>query len=144
MRLNLASGAVAGVLLASLLVLASSGFSGPSTAGPLRSAGGLVQYTTAQTVTMTASSTSTATQTGAGSVNIPSAVSGLATSTTTVSTTSTTAAFQAIGVSASTSEAQSSLATLVRQPTSIPLVLVPVILALVVGLVLFRVTRQED
>ena len=147
MRMSFATGLLAGVVLAALLVVASSYGQGPTSAlGPLYTTAGKSQAVT-QTLTTTSSSTSV--QTPVGSINIPSSVSSLTTASTSTSASGNYtfggAAQSAVSsLSASTSGPPSSLAVLVKQPMSIPLILIPVAFAAILGFACYRTSKPED
>lgn len=141
MRMNFATSLLAGVLLAAVLVVASSYGQGP--AATLAPEYTTVGSTRATTQTMTATSLSTTTQ-AAGSISIPSTVSGLTTSASENYTFNGAAQSSVSSLSASLGGPPSSLAALVKQPTSIPLLLLPVALAIILGLALYKGSNSED
>lgn len=146
MRVNFAAGIVVGLLFAAFLVFASSGLSGPSTFAPVRATGGLVQYTATQTVTSTATSTSSSTL-AAGVVNVApfsnktsSSGAGSSTSTSSILVPQATSTYSVSG----TTRPPSSLAAISGEPFQSWFLLLPVALAALLGLVLYRTSGSRD
>lgn len=151
MRMNFATGLAIGVLLASVLVLASTVSQDPSLLGSHVPSAGTVQYTAA-TTTVTSSST-----TASSSVTNPVPVSNLTLSTISATTTSSTGAgysgFSSSGTSQSAlsslsssvnGRAPSSLAVIVNNPSQSLLLLLPVALAFVLGIAFYKTSSVGD
>ena len=149
MRVNFATGVIVGILLASLAVIASSGYSGPSALGPFAPAmQTAVQSISAATTTTTASSsttTSTAVINAIPARNLTGSVAP--TVTTFTSTTSQSGAgFSSLASALPSSPGRppSSLAVIANNPFGSLLLLLPVAFAIVLGLAFYRVSRTAD
>lgn len=142
MRLNFAAGLVVGVLLASVIVLGTTYSQGPSRPAP--------EFTVAATTTVATTSSSTTTASSTSQVtSVPAAVaptSNLSASLGGLQSSISNAATQGTSAFVAGTEVQppSSLAVVARQPALIPLLLMPILLALGLGFVLYRATRQEE
>ena len=142
MRMNFATGLLVGVLLAAVLVVGSGFNQGPALLQPEFS----IAATTTQVTTISSTTTASSSSQAAGAASAPSASSNLSASVGSLITSASNA-------QASTSyffgppvsgQPPSSLAVLVKQPTVIPWLLLPVVLALALGFVLFRTTRPKE
>jgi len=142
MRMRFASGLIVGLLLASLTIIASSGIQGPSSSGPSAPTGGLPQFTSTATETITSSSTTTA----AAAVISPAPVSNITRSSGfTGNGLSSTASQSAASLQlTSTGRPPSSLAVIVNEPVQSLILLLPIALAIALGLVIRRTSAPRD
>lgn len=138
MRVNFGTGLIVGVMLASALIVASSGAHSSPVMGPTLPTGGLVQYTAAKTETTTASSSTSASLT----VSNPAALSNISSSVTnSVGATSQSGA----GFSSATlAQPPSLLASIEDNPSRAPLLLLPVALAVALGLAFYLRSKPAE
>ena len=138
MRVNFGTGLVVGVLFASLLVVASGGAHAPSVFGPALQTAGNVQYTSAETATTTMSST-----TASSTLGVPNALSNLSSSATSITEAATAQAGAGFSM-ASSVQLPSRLAAIEGNPSQVPFLLLPVALAVALGLALYLGSKPAD
>lgn len=157
MRLNFATGLLAGVVLASVLVVGFSYPQGGSAVGLMFVPASAGEQATSVTSTITLSSTSqvvASTSTSTSSSLISQGAASVAISTRSNLTSTVAAGNSSASLNGALStvrfsfvpavQSPSSLAAMVDQPGRIPLLLVPVLIALVLGFVIFRTSKQKE